>query len=85
MKQASGERNAKILWYLLQLRFPTSDPSLEVEMLFWPGLSPAQCQCNCPSLMLCMPALCWMHTRLVSSETQVAHHQELMFGWGLWP
>ena len=83
MKQASGERSSEILWYLLSLRFPTSDPSLEVEMLFWRGLGPAQCQCDCPSLLVCIPVLRWMQTQLVSSETQVTRHQELVLGWGL--
>lgn len=26
-----------------------------------------------------------MQTQLISSDTQVTHHQELTLGWGLWP
>lgn len=59
-------------------------------MLFWPGLSPVQCWCDCPSLLVGIPVLHWMQTQLVISETQrntslkhIARSSRLAGGCGL--
>lgn len=75
-----GEEHQNTL-VLVVTQISTSDPSLEVEMLFWPGFSPARCYCDRPSLLVCIPILHWMQTRVASSETQVTSPG----AWGLCP